>query len=154
MFNFEAGTQGALINSGSLAFTAVAPSSAFTFCGSGALAITGLFSGTSGPTTKGEVLINLPGAPVDLTGKTITVHIAANPGCSADLALFLLVNTQAGSFTIGAPFPLRPVTSMWMTGSATVPAVAGSTTAVALSLQVFSYTGYTGTIYVDEIDIR
>jgi hypothetical protein len=35
-----------------------------------------------------------------------------------------------------------------------VTAVAGSTTALAISVQAFSATGYTGTIYVDEIDIR
>ena len=30
----------------------------------------------------------------------------------------------------------------------------GSTTALALSLQFISATNYTGTIYIDEIDIR
>ena len=43
---------------------------------------------------------------------------------------------------------------MWKTGTATVTAVGGSTSALALSLQAFSSTGYQGTIYVDEIDIR
>ena len=63
MFNFETGAQGAVINAGSTAFTSLMKSGTFTFCGAGALAINALFSGTSGPTTKGEVLINLPGAP-------------------------------------------------------------------------------------------
>ncbi len=35
----------------------------------------------------------------------------------------------------------------------TLPAT-GVTTAIALSLQAFSFSGYVGTIYVDEIDIR
>jgi len=35
-----------------------------------------------------------------------------------------------------------------------VPAVNGSTSALALSLQSTSQTGYVGTIYIDEIDIR
>ncbi len=154
MFNFETDIQGATINTGSSAFQSVAKSSAFTYCGSGALAITAMFSGTSGATTKGEVLINLPGAPVDLTGKTITVHVASDPGCSTDLNLSLVLNTQAGPVYFTPAFPIRPVTNMWKTGTATVTAVAGSTSALALSLQAFSSTGYQGTIYVDEIDIR
>jgi hypothetical protein len=154
MFNFETDIQGATINTGSSAFQSVAKSSAFTYCGSGALAITAMFSGTSGVTTKGEVLINLPGAPVDLTGKTITVHVASDPGCSTDLNLSLVLNTQAGPVYFTPAFPIRPVTNMWKTGTATVTAVAGSTAALALSLQAFSSTGYQGTIYVDEIDIR
>lgn len=156
MFNFESGTHGAVINAGSTAFTAIAPAgtSASSFCGSGALAITALFSGTSGATTKGEVLINLPGAPVDLTGKTITVHVAANPGCSTDLNLSVVLNTQSGPVYFTPAFPIRPVTNTWKTGTAMVTAVAGSTTALAISVQAFSSTNYTGTIYVDEIDIR
>jgi len=153
MFNFETDVQGATINTGSSAFQSVAKSSAFTFCGSGALAITAMFSGTSGVTTKGEVLINLPGAPLDLTGKTITVHVAADPGCSTDLKLSLVLNTQAGPVYFTSVFPISPVTNMWKTGTATIGA-GGATTALALSLQAFSSTGYQGTIYIDEIDIK
>jgi hypothetical protein len=153
MFNFESGIHGAIINSGSTAFTAIKRDGAFTYCGAGALAITGLFSGSSGPTTKGEVLINLPGAPVDLTGKTITVRVASDPGCSQDLNLSLVLNTQAGAIYFTPAFPILRVTNTWKTGTATVPATAGSTTALALSLQAISQTGYLGTIYVDEIDI-
>jgi hypothetical protein len=154
MFNFESGVQGATINTGSSAFETVAKSSAFTYCGSGALAITATFSGTSGATTKGDVLINLPGAPVDLTGKTITMHVAADPGCSTDLNLSLVLNTQSGPVYFTPAFPIRPVTNVWKTGTATVTSVAGSNAALALSLQAFSSTGYQGTIYVDEIDIH
>ena len=154
MFNFETGVQGAVINAGSLAFTNLARSGTFTFCGSGALAITSLFSGTSGPTTRGEVLINLPGAPVDLTGKTITVRVAADPGCSQDLNLSLVVNTTAGPLYFTPPFPIRPITNVWKMETATVTADAGSMTALAISLQAFSQMNYTGTIYIDEIDIR
>jgi len=157
MFSFETGTQGAVINAGSTAFTSLARSGTFTFCGSGALAITSLFSGTSGPTTKGEVLIALPGAGttgIDVTGKTITVHVAADPGCSADLNLSLVLNTTAGPIYFTPAFPIRPVTNMWKTGTAMVTADAGSTTALAISLQVFSQMNYQGTIYIDEIDIR
>jgi hypothetical protein len=152
MFSFETGVQGATINTGSSAFTAAAQSGAFTFCGSGALAIAATFTGTSGPTTKGEVLINLPSAPVDLTNKTITVHVAADPGCSTDLNLSLVLNTQAGPVYFTPAFPIRPVTNTWKTGTASV--TTGATAALALSLQAFSSTGYQGTIYIDEIDIH
>lgn len=154
MFDFETDVEGATINTGSSAFQSVAKSNAFTFCGSGALAITAMFSGTSGPTTKGEVLINLnaTATPVDLTGKTITVHVASDPGCSADLNLSLVLNTQAGPVYFTPAFPIRPVTNMWKTGTATVGS--GATAALALSLQAFSSTGYEGTIYIDEIDIK
>ena len=152
MFNFETDTEGATINAGSTAFTGVMKVGDSTYCGSGALAINALFSGTSGATTKGEVLINLPGAPVDLTGKTITIHVAADPGCSADLNLSVVLNTQAGPVYFTPAFPIRPVNNTWKTGTATV--TTGATASLAISLQAFSSTGYQGTIYVDEIDIR
>jgi len=152
MFNFETDAEGATINAGSTAFTGVMKVGTSTYCGSGALAINALFSGTQGPTTKGEVLIALPGAPVDLTGKTITLHVAADPGCSTDLNLSLVLNTQSGPVYFTPAFPIRPVTNDWKTGTATV--TTGATASLALSLQAFSSTGYQGTIYVDEIDIR
>ena len=154
MFNFETDIRARRSTPVRPRSRASRKSSAFTYCGSGALAITALFSGTSGATTKGEVLINLPGAPVDLTGKTITVHVASDPGCSTDLNLSLVLNTQAGPVYFTPAFPIRPVTNMWKTGTATVTAVAGSTSALALSLQAILVDGLQGTIYVDEIDIR
>jgi hypothetical protein len=154
MFSFESGIQGAIINSGSTAFTAVRPSGTFTYCGSGALAINALFSGGSGPTTKGEVLLNLPGAPVDLTNKTITVRVAADPGCSSDLYLSVVLNTQAGAYYFSPLLQVRTITNQWKVATGTVIADAGTNAALALSLQAFSGTGYVGTIYVDEIDIR
>ena len=154
MFNFESGTQSAMINPSWAAFTTVKQSGAFTYCGSGALAITSTFSGSMGMTTKGEILLNLPGAPVDLTGKTITVHVASDPGCSMNLSLSLVLNTQAGPIYFIPDFPIVGVTNVWKTGTTTVGAVNGSTTALALSLQVTSQNGYQGTIYIDEVDIR
>jgi len=153
MFNFESGVQGATIGTG-MAFTMVKQSGAFTFCGSGALAITAMFSGSMGSTTKGEIVLNLPSAPLDLTGKTITVHVAADPGCSQNLNLSMVLNTQAGPIYFNPDFPILNVTNVWKTGSTTVGAVNGSTTALAISLQVTSPNNYTGTIYVDEIDVR
>jgi hypothetical protein len=155
MFNFESGLQGAtLTGSTQLAFKSIAQSGAFTYCGAGALAITAMFTGNMGNSTKGEVLINLPGAPVDLTGKTITVHVASDPGCSSDLYLSMVVNTQTGPTYFSPPYQVRPITNMWQTGTVTVTVDGGATSALALSLQMFSSTGYQGTIYVDELDIR
>jgi hypothetical protein len=111
-----------------------------------------VFSGTSGPSTKGEILLGLPGAPVDLTGKTITVHVASDPGCS-DLNLSLVLNTQAGPIYFTPTFSINPVTNSWNMGTATVPGTTGSTSALALSLQAYSSTNYQGTIYLDEIGI-
>jgi hypothetical protein len=155
MFNFESGVQGAtMTGSSQLAFKSIAQSGTFTYCGAGALAITAMFTGNMGNSTKGEVLVNLPGAPVDLTGKTITVHVASDPGCSSDLYLSMVVNTQTGPMYFSPPFQVRPITNMWQTGTVTVSADGGAMSALALSLQMFSSTGYQGTIYVDEIDIR
>jgi hypothetical protein len=155
MFNFESGTHGAMINTASqLAFQTIARSGTYTFCGTGALAITSMFSGTSGNSIKGEVLIPLPGSPVNLINKTITVRVAADPGCSSDLNLVLVLNTQAGPVYFTPTFPIRPLTAAWKTGMVTLSADAGAMTALTLSLQAFSTTGYQGTIYVDEIDIR
>ena len=64
-----------------------------------------------------------------------------------------MLNTQAGPVYFTPAFPIRPVTNMWKTGTATIGA-GGATTALALSLQAFSSTGYQGTIYIDEIDIK
>src|SRR3982750_2533665 len=150
MFNFESGLQGAtLTGSPQLAFKSIAQSGAFTYCGTGALAITAMFTGNIGNRTKGEVLINLPGAPVDLTGKTITVHVASDPGCSGDLYLSMVVNTQNGPVYFSPPYQVRPITNTWQTGTVTVTVDGAATSAVALSLQMFSSTGYQGTIYVD-----
>jgi len=153
VFNFETDTQNAMINTGSMAFMSLSKSSAFTYCGSGALAIAAKFSGTQGATIKGEVLLPLPGAPVDVTGKTITVHVASDPGCS-DLNLSMVLNTQSGPMYFTSAFPISMVTNSWKMASVTIAPDAGATNALNLSLQAFSTTGYQGTIYVDEIDVR
>jgi hypothetical protein len=89
-----------------------------------------------------------------MTGKTITVHVAADPGCAQNLNLSLVLNTQMGPIYFINDFPITGVTNVWKTGMTTVGAVNGSTTALALSLQVTSQSNYQGTIYLDEIDVR
>jgi hypothetical protein len=164
-FNFENGAIHGAINNNAAdcpsclkAFTAITSSDAKTFCGYGALEITAAFSGTDGPTTGGEILIPLraDGTPEDLTGKTITIHVSAQPK-GTDLAFFLILSTSSGYQTVPS-FPVRPVTDQWSTKTATLGAdggvVAGMASVVKLSLEAFSYSGYKGKIYVDEIDIK
>jgi hypothetical protein len=154
-FNFEMDMQEAhLAVNGQAAFTAVAASGAQTFCGSGALAITASFSGGSGTTTKGVVEIPVDQADADFTGKTITVHFMAVPGCSTDLGVAISLQTDVGDRIVLPTF--RPVTSTWKTESVTLSAdagVAGQDTVRNISVQAFSFTGYQGTIYVDEIEV-
>jgi hypothetical protein len=151
LFNFESGIQGAAIAQNQMAFTEVKMSGANTFCGAGALAITASFSGMGGPTTKGEIDLPINNAPVDFTGKTITVHFTAVPGCSSDLGVAVALLTNGGQEVVLPP--VRPVSNTWITRS--VPAVAdgGVTSVISISIQAFSSTGYQGTIYVDEVDV-
>jgi hypothetical protein len=153
-YNFEAGIQGAVISAAGQAFTAVTTSAAHTFCGSGALAITAAFTGTSGTTTRGVVEIPVPAADMDFTGKTVTIRFMAAPGCSTDLGIAVAVQTDVGDKIILPTF--RPVTSSWRTQTVTLAGdagVMGMDTVRGISVQAFSSSGYTGTIYVDEISV-
>jgi hypothetical protein len=154
-FNFESGLQGANIpSSGQGAFTNVVASGAYTYCGNGALAVTASFSGTGGPTTKGIVEIPIAPADMDFTGKTLTVHVAADPGCVADLGIAVVLLTGSGSPTVVPT--TRGITSDWKTLTAVIDAdggVLGESSVLTLSLQAFSQSGYQGTIYIDEIAI-
>ncbi|MES1210024.1 MAG: hypothetical protein ABUS79_29160, partial [Pseudomonadota bacterium] len=153
LFSFESGLQGATLGTDQQAFTKPAVSAANTFCGSGALAITAAFSGTTGLTTKGEIDIPLgaDGGGINLSGKTLTLHATATGTCGTDLKLTAVLVTSSGSL-----FPLRnvPITSSWTTSTAVLSSDAGSGvgSVVSLQLDVSSFTGYSGTIYLDEID--
>ena len=155
-FNFEgsANTEGAKIVPGG-AFTGISQATPpHTYCGTGALAIAATFTGTVGAFTKGEVDIPLgvDGGTADLSGKTLTVHASANPAsCGEDLRLSIILNTSIGSATVSMPMAL---TSNFETISKPLAAVAGSNTATALAIVVQSVSSYTGTIYVDEIDLK
>jgi hypothetical protein len=144
-FNFESGLQGARLGT-QTAFQTPVMSSAQGYCGK-SLAIPATFTG---PTDKGEVIIPLAtdGGAMDLTGKTISIAVAADPGCDADLDLFLVINTQS----LPVMFPIPAVSGTWQRRS--FGPAADVSAAIAISLQAFSVTGYQGTIYVDEIDIR
>jgi hypothetical protein len=157
LFNFE-GTgnlEGATLLAGSQAFTAVSQGTTpHAYCGAGALAIAATFSGTSGATTKGEVDIPLgvDGGSANLSGKTLTVHVSASPvTCGEDLRFKVILDTTSGS---PVALSINAVTSNFTTVSASLATVAGANAANKLALEAFSTTGYTGTIYVDEIDLR
>lgn len=155
LFSFESGLQGATLGTDQQAFTKPTVSAADTFCGSGALAVTAAFSGTTGLTTKGEVDLPLgaDGGAVNLSGKTLTLHAKATGTCGTDLKLTVVLVTSSGSL-----FPLRnvPVASTWTTSMAVLSSDGGSGigSVVSLQIDVSSFTGYAGTIYLDEIDIR
>jgi hypothetical protein len=157
MFNFEgtANLEGATLLAGSQAFTAVSQGTTpHTYCGAGALAFAATFSGTSGATTKGEVDIPLgvDGGSANLSGKTLTVHVSASPvTCGEDLRFKVILDTTSGS---PVALSINAVTSNFTTVSASLATVAGANAANKLALEAFSTTGYTGTIYVDEIDLR
>src|SRR5439155_6045802 len=55
LFSFESGVQGATLGTDQQAFTQRQVSAANTICGTGALAVTAAFSGTTGLTTQGQV---------------------------------------------------------------------------------------------------
>ena len=153
-FNFESGAEGAMLGTNQAAFTQLTVSSADTFCGNGALALTALFSGTSGPSTKGEVVLPLgaDGGTVDLTGKTLTVNAAAAGASGTLLRLTVAVVTSAGSF-----IPISDVflSSSWTISRALLAADAGGIdSAISIQIDVTSFAGYTGTVYLDEIDIN
>ncbi len=155
LFSFESGMQGATLGTDQQAFTKPAVSGANTFCGTGALAVTAAFSGTTGLTTKGEIDLPLgaDGGAINLSGKTLTLHATATGTCGTDLKMTVVLVTSSGSL-----FPLRnvPITSSWTTSTAALSSDAGSgiSSVVSLQIDVSSFTGYAGTIYLDEIDIH
>jgi hypothetical protein len=159
-FNFDSGALQGAVNNRSCgtcpkAFTAIASNGTKPLCGTGALEITAAFSGTSGTSTVGEVDLPLAAAGEDLTGKTITVNVAAVPA-GTDLAFALVLGTSLGLAQVPA-LAINPVTDTYATRSYTFTAgggISGITSVSQLSLQLTSTAGYTGKIYIDEIDIR
>jgi hypothetical protein len=155
MFNFEGTLEGATLLAGSQAFTAVTRGATpHTYCGSGSLAIAASFSGTSGALEKGEVDVPLgvDGGTADVSTKTLTVHVAASPAaCAEDLRFKIILKTASGSPTA---ISVNAITANFTTASASLAGVAGANATNALAIEAFSTSGYTGTIYVDEIDLK
>jgi hypothetical protein len=154
-FSFEGSTEGATLLAGSQAFTAISQGTTpHTYCGAGSLAIAATFSGTSGALVKGEVDIPLgaDGGSVDISGKTLTVHVSASPAaCGEDLRFKIALDTTAGS---PVAINVNALTTNFTTASASLSTVTGANATNRIALQAFSTTGYTGTIYVDEINLQ
>jgi hypothetical protein len=145
------------------AFDSVSHSSN-AFCGSGSLAIAANFTAAK---LGGEILIPVPQAQQNFTGKTLTLWVKASPGGTSNTRFEVFVVSRAGNagyvptFTAVHPFP-----SVWTKETFTFPASgadAGADAAAApdvsqvfeISIQGHGATDiYAGTIYVDEIDIR
>jgi len=154
-FSFERTTDGATLLAGSQAFTAVSQGTTpHTYCGAGSLAISAAFSGTAGNLEKGEVDIPLAvdAGYADLSAKTLTVHVSASPTvCGEDLRFNVILKTKTGSPNVLA---ISSLTSNFTTVSGSLAAVTGSNAVSTIALEAFSTSGYTGTIYVDEIDLE
>ncbi len=87
-----------------------------------------------------------------LSGKTLTVHVSASPAaCGEDLRFKVILDTTSGS---PVALTVNAVTSNFTTASASLAAVAGASATNKLAIEAFSTSGYTGTIYVDEIDLQ
>jgi hypothetical protein len=159
-FNFENGATYMARNNNTCAscpkgFTAVVNSGAKTFCGNGALEVTAAFVAPPTGPTMGEVIIPLNGAGEDLTGKMLTVSVAAVPSGGTDLVLKVVLGTSAGFQTA---LTFSSVSDTFATQSIVLSpgdgGLAGLGSVSQISLQATSTMGYAGKIYVDELDIR
>ncbi|HVR62506.1 MAG TPA: hypothetical protein VMU50_11430, partial [Polyangia bacterium] len=131
----------------------VTSSTANHYCGQHSLEVTTTFIGTSGNTTKAEVLIDLPPNLQNLSGKTITIHVAAVPDAMPSAYLALTLRTAVGDMTISPS--VRPLTGDWKTQTYEVPSNDGGTTMVtSLAFQMFDTNGYQGKLYIDDVDIH
>ena len=145
---------GPIAQRGFTGFSAIASP---TFCGAGALAIeTNLLMPTDADKVSnvGELYLTIPGGPLNLGGKTVTVHASTNTS-STNLTSFYLtpVNTDTlygpGSAKVS---PLR--STQWTTASASFAVGEPLVERVdRFSIQVISNVDYQGTVYVDEIEI-
>jgi hypothetical protein len=149
-FTFESGTSGAHLGTMQAAAQSVTSSIANHYCGQHALEITTAFSGTSGNTTKAEVLIDLAAGQQNLANKMITIHVAAIPESMPSTYMALTLITGTGNNTLTPS--IRPLTSDWQTQTYTAPASA--TMVSSIDIQIFDTNNYVGKIYIDDLDIR
>jgi hypothetical protein len=152
-FTFESGMSAKLGTAGTAA-KSITTSTGNRYCGQRSLEISTTFSGTLGPSTKGEVLIDLTGAQQNLVGKTITINVSAipEPMPSAYVALTLMT----GGRPVDLMPTIKPLTSDWTTQSYKLPAGAdgGVMGVTTISIQIFDTNNYDGKIYIDDLDIR
>lgn len=153
-YTFETGTPIAHLGSMQAAATSVTNSTANHYCGQHALEITTAFSGTSGMTTIAGVQIDLTTAgQQNLSGKTITIHVSANPEPMPATYLALTLITGTTGNTTLMPF-IRPLTSEWQAQSYKIATGTATMTVTSLAIQIFDIANYKGKIYIDDLDIR
>ena len=154
-FTFESGTSGARLGTTTgTAAKSVTTSMTNRYCGQRSLEISTTFSAMTGPTTKGEVLIDLTGAQQNLSGKTITINVSAIPEPMTSAYVALTLTTSVGSMTLVPT--IKPLTSDWTTQSYKLPAGAdgGVMMVSTIAIQIFDFSNYDGKIYIDDLDIR
>ena len=142
-----------------LGFKSFSAVSAPTFCGSGALQIDVSLSGDkdAGPVGHGELYIRIPGGPIDLRGKTVTVHVMAIPATSNRIN-FNLIPVTSVSYAPHSP-KLSPIPDQWATASdsfapADLELADGGVLLVdRFSIQANTGDSYVGKIFIDEIDV-
>jgi hypothetical protein len=149
-FNFENGNlYGAAINTGyQTAFTGVA-SGTDAYCGSGALQIAAKLDPIIN--TKGEIVIPFA-QPENLSGKTLSLALKSTPTTTSNALIIVFLVPSYTAVVSYSPFP-----GTWTVKSATLPtgADAGTSMVTGLAIQAQARAGaFTGTIGVDEIDIR
>jgi hypothetical protein len=139
-----------------MGFTGFNAISSPTFCGAGALAIeTRLMPPPDGglETRQGQLLLSIPGGPIDLGGKTITVHVSASVA-STNLTSFYLTPVRTDGVYGPSSAKVSPLRTQWATASTNFPVGEPLVATIdRISLQVISSVDYAGTVYVDEIEI-
>ena len=161
LLNFEGcNLYGATLNdpSSQLGFKSFSATSSQTFCGSGAMQIEVNVSNERDAGFVGHGELFLPLGGINLSGKTLTVHVMAIPATSNTIRFNVIPVTpdSYGPTSIG----FSPIPSQWTTRSFTYDAVDSGVTVVdRLSIQVNNGSSvaspdvYVGTLYIDEIDI-
>jgi hypothetical protein len=130
-----------------------------TFCGGGALQIEVDVSSEKDAGAVGHGELFFPVGGIDLSGKTLTVHVMAIPATPSTIRFNVIPVTPSGygPTSIG----VSPIPAQWTTRSFSYATVDSGVTMVdRLSIQVNNASGifvppeiYTGTLYIDEIDI-
>ncbi len=139
-FHFETGVQGWVVDGGNV--SGVATSTAQFYSGNQTLAVN--VNGTSG--TASAHVNNVAAVP----GSTITFHVWI-PAGSQVWALQPYTQDTNNSWN-GSWYPSFTANA-WNTLTLTVPSNAASPLS-ALGVQIFTYAGWTGTCYIDSVDVE
>ncbi|HET6281342.1 MAG TPA: hypothetical protein VFH73_10255 [Polyangia bacterium] len=151
-FNFENGmTYGAKLGPATMmeAFKAVVAGTEHTQCGFGSLQLMTQFSGTTGNTIKGIVVIDLP-MTENLAGKTLTIGVATELPATPSPTVSVSFVTATGFVDLPPVIKNIPATFL----STTHPIPATATAVSAIYIVATDSNSYTGKLYIDEIDIK